>query len=558
MTFTLNDFADLLDRNEQPGMRTLKEVLLRDRRPAGVDTLTLDNALEVAHFLALMALVACLSNEKDSLKALKNTLADAELLGEYELFEQRLTLQSFTRIKNGMLKLGEDNLPTAELDAKKLALLLRSSSQVFTEAAKLSLAELATSKGFLDAFSSRVSHPTKLSAPRGAGGFFKNTSAVCDNPASVTEEDFATRETATLACNAAYQKMWALLLPLVAYQGQTMRLVSLLIALPDLTESVRQILIDSGMTQGSVLLDAMVEPFTACIEGEPQVFCGDLPHTERVSVLAPYGLFSEMDRARRAVAAAYDKDRDDKLGIYAEELADKEAELAALGIGATTREKKRTLSDEIKRLKADRKSLSATWLPIPCFTLQFGGANPRNLAMDLDTTLHTANVRVYVPNQRKPVAEIGNKAFISSALIAMPDLPRFDKVPRCLLPQAIGAVLARQRRTLFAELTAQAMAPLKALQEEWRTRSKVFAGDVALAASAEEEIRFADDAWSFFIKGDEKVNVTDAERRLRPLVDGIAKAVKTVLKRACDGQLSDVYDTELVETVAGVVALERT
>lgn len=568
MNLTLNSLADLVESSEDPAMGLLKTAFLRDAPPeSGIaGTLHLRSTDEITHFIGFLAVLATQANGKDCLKALKAAHTGAELALEYAQCSAANPLQSLKRAKTGEFVLDpKDNIPVFELDGKKVAPLLRTPVLAFAALKEINLVELTTSAAFVQAFSSRVSHPTKLSASAGSGGFLKAfTAEIPVGFAGVTEEDYVTRETVTLACSAGYQKMWSMLLPLFVFEETQYRPTSLMCSRPDIAKLISDTFAKNGVPQGAALVQALQQENVGKLSGEPQVFCGDLPNVQRLSVLAPYSLFNEISRARRAIQAEYEIDRDALVINLDKELLALEASAAALDAAATTKESKKAnllakkeLADKTRKVKADRKSLTSKYLSIPFFSLQFGGANPRNLAMDLDTSIHSANVLARVPAPAKVVSDIGRKAFYSNTLVAVPRITKMSGLPRYLQPGVTGSAQTMKRVNFFADLITVAMAPLMEMQLEWKTRAKELGGEVALSVSAQDKVEVSDACWSLFVKGDDSVNNKDAMALLKPLCLSIAKAVKSSLQAAFDGAVSSSFDSELDNLATAAVALER-
>lgn len=567
-TISLAQLATHLDTSEDPAMGILKTVLLRDAPAAAADlgTLALANVEEVAHFLAVSVVLASESNGKDELKALKQSFDGAELDQKYMELSAAHPHQSLNRNKKGELVIdAKDGIPVFELDGRKVAPILRNAEQAFAAAGKLDLNQLVQSKAFIEALGSRVSHPTKLSAPSGAGGFLKVESS--EMPADfgfMTEADFVTRETVTLACSAGYQKLWVVLLPLFEFDDKTVRLAALMASNPDVAGEVCHVLIAHGVTQGPALVYGLSRLTVGKVSGEPQVFCGDLPAVERLSVLAPYGLFNEFSRAKRALQAEHDSDREQDVALLDEEIALVEKDLNALAPAGTSRDEKRRVAEikdkltaRIKQLKADQNRLTSAWLSIPCFPLMFGGANPRNMAMDLDTSLHAANVQVYVPSPRLEVHQASARAFVASAMVTVPKLRPSAELPAFLTPRATGGALKKARNDFFAQLISAAMAPAKELQEEWQSRSKAFVGEVTLSAAAQDQVLDGDGPWNLFLKGSETLNNKEAMAQLAPVLHDIGSAVRKALQAAFGDNTPSTFDGEMNLLVANAVALER-
>lgn len=566
MIFTLSQLANALATAEVSAVSVLKAALLNDAVPgaAVAGTLSLGDARELAHFTAVCTLLATQSNGKPELNAILAQGA-TDLSTAFAEFEQTRAWQRFSR-KNGELIL-QDGTPVLELDPVKLAEVLRTPATAFKALASVDIPSLVTSTGFCGAFAGQVSHPTKLSAGRGAGGFYKTEHvAVPVDFASVTEEDFHTRETATLSGSAGFQKMWWLLLPLIQVEGETHRLASFFGAHPAVANDVATILNSAGVSHATELMDALSAPARPAFSGEPQVFCGDLPNAERLSVLAPFGMFNEMSRARKTLERAYESERDGLLDRVDADIAALDAEVVALrDTPAVTKEakqkaqqRKAELAALLKDAKAKKRALAAKYLNIPKFNLPIGGAVPRNIAMDLDVSLHTANVRVYVPSPRKVVHLISPKAFVAESLIARPRV-HLRTLPAYLKAESYGAKHNRARRALFTELVAVAMMPLLTLRDEWQERAKVIGGAVALSTPAQghiAEVEASKAPWAMFVKGDDALNQKDAMVRLAPLVRDIAGKVSQALHDAL-ADMPATFDGEIKELAAAAVQMEK-
>lgn len=567
MPLTLQEFAARLQTHDDAAMAQFKAVLLRDSRDASAlpETLELASAVDVAHFLAVAAVVASQSNCKEELKQIRDAHEPGPALdAAYEAFSAASTYQCLQRTPKNEFLL-QEGLPVVELDAKKVSGPVLDAKRALAAFAELDLASLVSSKAFVDALSSRVSHPTKLSAPAGKGGFLKTKSVVLPvDFQSITEEDFVSRESATLSCNASFQKMWILMLPIVRYQGMQVRIAQLLAQDEGLANEVIGVLKAAGVGAAEDFINALRRPVAGGLQGEPQVFAGDLPTTERLSVLAPYGMFKEVTRAKYAISAAYATERDERVEALDSQINQVSASLAeqTTASASTKAEKqaaqarKKELTEELRKLKHERKALASLYLNVPSYSLMFGGAVPRNVAMDLDTSIHTANVLVSVPTVRKPVNAISSKVFVPKALLHTPRL-QLKKLPAYLAADAVGARFTRARHALFLDIIFDVMTPLLLAREEWETRSKELAGAVALSTAAQGNIVDRDDAYGLFIKGAAELNQKDALQKLRPLVKDISATVKAVLVKTCP-DMPAIYDEELLELVNKTVLLERT
>ncbi|MDO8414872.1 MAG: hypothetical protein Q7S87_01525 [Agitococcus sp.] len=576
-TPTVQGLGKRLSESAISAMTMLKSVFLRDIDAEGNASLpvVLESPHDVAHMLAVCAQVALLDNQKATLKAIKAQSANAiEASTQYAAFEMALPFQVMMRNKKGELELDKkEHIPTIEASGTKLAHTFMNAAAAFKLMATANIDELVTSTAFKSALDMRVSHPTKMSAPAGAGGYLVGPyTDVEPEFGHLTESEFKTRETVTLACTAGFQKMWVLLLPLVIFEGKTYRLSTLMAQRSDVADAVSTVFMQNDVPQGVMLVDAMRSSATISFSGEPQVFCGDLPNVAHVSVLAPFGLFNEVYRAKKEISAAYSLEQADRANAFDTDIAATEhalAELALLkgpaGKTAEVLTQKLKLTNALRELKVDKKLVSNTYLNIEVFPLLIGGGNPRNMAMDLDTSVHKANVQAFIPTIQQPVNQLGKRtlvrgAAIATALMGKVTVPSFKTLPRFLAAEALGADNKAKRAALFIELIAMAMSPLMALQEDWRTRADAVVDGLALERAAQDKIVISGADWSVFLKGDDTKNLKDLLITLTPLAKQVFDVVNTALQasfKSSNTPLSHTHDKELYDLALAAITQER-
>lgn len=540
-------------------MQALKTVFLRDTDSDGVAAprLVLRCGEDAAHLLAFTLQLALMPDEKDDAQdeSSNQSIPAGAQVSEVEaddVIEPDLSpaaLASMARSKT------------------LLAALCRNPSACIALARCVDIAVLVSSKGFLEAQNNHASHPTRLSAGAGRGGFIKSThQAMPADFASVTESDFTTCQDRTLTCSAGYQKNWFLLLPLVEFEGTLYRLSSLLAERRDLAEATSAVFLAHDVEQGPALVEAVSQAGPARFFGEPQVFAGDLPQVQRLSVFTPFSLFKESARAKAAIIRAYRDEQITAADAIEDDITATEDKISRLteiadgvpGLDKAARkeatEAKKVLKETLRTLKADKKAATAYRLYINSQALLFGGSTPRNTALDLDKSLHSANVRVFIPTRVDTVDTIGRRVLVTgqsarSLLLDVPTLPVFEKLPRCLAPKAARFEDVKHRRSLFSGVIADVLVPLLALQDAWRARAIQATGAGLLEQAAVEAIESADTDWSLFVKGDTTLTTQEATERLEPLAVAVVKNVKATLMAACHNKLSAAFDAELLKLV---------
>lgn len=562
-------------------MQRLKNVLWRDGADAAAPAprLALDAAQDIAHFLAAAFVLSQMSSHSSKLKDIAARLRkdDAAREQEYLAIESGELFQSFAKPLRNSNDVLTTAAPTLALSGTKVQPLLLDIAFAFSQLQEQPIDEIVRSAGFIDATTSIVSHPARLSTAGGSGGFRRvEPLRVSSDFFSMTEADFLTQETETLTCDARWQRYGVLLLAKVVHGGRLVALKSLLEQDRGVCDRVSEVYRAHDTPAGVALVAALAQMSTPSFFGEPQVFFGDLPDTRRVSIMTPFSLYQEVQRAKRAMRTGFAAEREADVAAIQEEILAAQAQLDELppsrqsrkrGAGAPAtpeleeiERQRKDMTKLVTRLEQAAEQRANRRLWIPDSTLAIGGSVPRNVAMDLDTTLHSANVLARVPTSQHAYKTIGNRAFLtdSQSLLQMPKLPVYGGVPHYLRESAHGAVAAKKRAQLFSELVFQALEPLLELRDAWRRRADALIGAEALDASAVDAIEHQDSDWALFIKGDATLNSKQISSRLEGLARQVFNNAKQALHRACRGELTAAFDAELMKTAVGAIAAERT
>lgn len=568
-TRSLSQFIESLCAAESVP-RAIKDMLLQTD-PAW---LRISTPSEMAQLLAFLVVFADADNGNSTTQGATNrALSKAEQdLAWKDAFSTH-PFKSVALTAKGEVRRKGETAPMVEDDPKKVAGVL---AQPWAAARATDFTAYADSKEFREAQANICSHPVKLSNGQGSGGYVKQFKPlVAQLPMMVTEEDFTTRATRTLTCTAAYQRHWHVLLPWLDYQGSQGRLPDLLRNDPQLRAAVQAEFEAHGVAGGQHLLGALCDADKRpSMYGDPQVFAGDLPvhdgdaPVERLSVLAPFSMFAEMRSAKDRLADAFRAEVEEELTQVRAELKGVEAQIETLKAAkpkgkdaaakAAHTEALQKWTSRRAKLLAQEKELDRKFLSIRAATVMVGGSTPRNVAMDLGTDVHTANVRVPVPFIRQAHVDLDAAvAYVEQAQLADVTPPRGDAAPRYLLPGAATKPHKDARRALFTELALQALEPLLALQDHWQARLS----DLALAKLHERDadhIALAQGPWQFFVVGDPAVSTVEAREVLEPLARAVASRVTAALGKAFKSKpWSTEYALDVLQAVTDLVMHER-
>lgn len=574
LSLSLRDFGNLLVGASQPLKNSeLKKLPFSCVHPlTGAPAVLCATSIEdLAEVLAFVAGLSFLDKKKDVLKELQDRqLSASDFDVELRSLEQGWLVQSVARKGDGSVEVDQESkLPRVQIDAAKLGTVLQSGSA----RSLLRGVNFAAESGIgalKEALSSRATHLVKLAVDSGAsrpdvkGGYFKGSAVVTGGEflGSVSEQDYLVAGTPALTCNAAYQSKDWLALTVVRHQNAEGRLVDLLSADSDLRSQVRTVMASWTDIAGlDALFDALASFTAGTFSGEPQLFCGDGDSISAVALLMPMALPQELLRAKSALKAAHENGL--ALEVAAAQAEQDAAETAVQQLkdvspkdypqgkaahAAALKTAKQALADA----KAAVRKAGKGFLSIPSFTLLVGGANPRNIASGLTTSVHNAAVFTAV-RERAPRAAIGSKVYYPASLVATPDI-RLTKVPAVLGASPTGAASRRSRAALFAAWALEALAPLMALREAW-SLGEVQSRD-ALEAAALETLAARTDAKALFVRGSDMTGLA-AQAAFSSLVDEVSVCIKNGLRRAFKNESFGAFDSELRDTVCSVVLMER-
>lgn len=538
---SLNEFACRL-RSAESATRLLKDTLLRD---AGV-TLHLDTVDELAQLVAWWAVLATVGKGKAALEQVREQAREQGLSGSaleaaYLDAQVRLPLHKLVLRKSGSLEFEKDGLPKLAHDGAKLATVLQSP---YGLAASLNIAQHFESEEFIDARDSIATHPVKLSYMPGQGGFVKHAPRATESfPFCVSEEDFLTRQTATLVCSSAHHPNGYPLLTWVSYKGNVSRLSFLLRQHPDICADLSSRLLACGLTDGPALVAALSHSAKKpAVREVPQVFVGPIPDAEagvpveQLSVFTPFSLIPEVCRARESLISAF----------TAEAVAQLDADIECARQQGQER--------EVKSLQKRRKQLETRALHVPSTEIPHGGSSPQNVAMDVGLSAHSANVVVNIPAIRTaPVDRLVARAYRPESLVVTPQLPRMDAAPAFLRAQASGAEARRSREKLFTKLATEALGPLLELQDALAMQIQA-KGSQRMKERDMEHVASQESDWALFVQGNSSLSAAEAAQCLRPLATRVYSHVCEALQVAYSKvPMSPEFNAQLMDVIAQVV-----
>lgn len=429
------------------------------------EPVVLSSAEEFARLLAWCFLCAFRDNGKAPLLAVKKLpdLSAAEREQKFREVIARSALYAPKLVKKtGELEFDpKDGIPKLLKDVGKLAALLDNPFP------SLRGEQLADPKRLeqLEKFQSMVvTHPAKLSCASASGGFLLERHVATPYSWLVGEGDFGVAPRVTNAASAGLQALWPVLLSKAVWKEELRTLMAHLHADSALRKEVFE-LFDQADVQGlpSVLQTALSAP-GATLEGEAQVFVGKAPSFHRVSPLAPYALFLEIDSVRqtlRTKRSDEDKARMAELRALLQGLKEQRTELK----GKRYQEARDALDARIAQCKAELAELKDAMAGVLLSSVEvpIGGNNPRNMALDLDTRVHRANIRLTVPNLRHDALRQAQGRVFFNALLTQPRLRRQSRAPASFRPGANNSLARIAREQLVSDIVAQVLAPLQSL-----------------------------------------------------------------------------------------------
>jgi hypothetical protein len=408
-------------------------------------------------------------------------------------------------------------------------------------------------------------HPVRLTDIRGDGGFVYNSEFSASREGNVlrmiSEADFLTRESATLTCNAAeHRKMYAVL-PWIFFEGAERRVYEL-VRSPKLRELIRaEFVLNLGVKTEIGLDDFLgVEenekgkvPF-----GEARVFAGDVGKdsngkstVERLAVFTPFALSKEIARARASLEAQLKQEREAQIPAL-------EAQIEELEKSKPTKKAEKAAHQaEIKKLKADLKRLQrdqAYFWNSPAILV--GGENPQNVALDLDTKIHYANVRVTVPFIRRAGVDVAvARTYVENGRLGRAHLSNFENPPRFLDSKNTGRKGRAQRSELFIDLALQVLEPLLSVRDEYQSEIEA-SSDTRMQKRDRSHLEGAPTAWRTFVRGNPELSTVKAREELKPIITEVLTSVVSEIEHAAKLRLCDEHRKELSKTVETLVLQE--
>ncbi len=565
---TLSEFSKQLTTGEGD----FKETLVLDSG----SVLQLNDSADVARLLATLTVLAFPPSKTEILTAIAaraegypvgtKEWSDVFLAHEYELPFDR-----YQRTKSGALKPNPvTRLPDLQADNSKKGALLENPYDALK---KLNLHTICDGKALQDILTSRSTHPAKLSYAQASGSFVLVAPRKA-YPASVTEADFQTVQNEAFASNnAAVQAAANLFIARVFYAGRLYRAYQLL-GQDGMAAEVQAHWTSNDVDDATYFLQLLQTYRAVPHQGEPQVFVGPVPCHACLSILTPYSLFKEAARAKEALHAAHELSKSNS-GLEGA-IADIENQLAEANLELANKTPKPTaerkgelkkLVDSLKKEKTSQseklKVLKKSYLDFKPFQLMFGGAKPNNLVNGVDTSLHAANVRLFVPVSRQHrVDKSGARAFVSDSLLSRHiELPH--TLPRSLVVKEPNARERKEQARFFECCVLNCLSPLLELQYDWRQRHDELLGVAALSQEAAQLTQVPPE-FKLFITGAADFSTTDESERLsaterRELISRLARAVAARVSEALLSKysvFSAVHDELLRATALSVVTKE--
>ena len=553
---SLADLYDLLSSAESDDI--LKEILL-DKTPG---VLELASPEEFQRFYAFALAYSRAGNGKSVFDNVSKELSGAERKIMFNQAVEADPIFGFITDKDGNWKF-EGALPRLVCNPRKLAKLLLDPFST--------LRALPLENALVEARNAIASHLVKLSNGLGQGGILIKEPVSHPFPGVMTEADFITPYTATFIGSAALQKQWRALLPLVRYQNREKRIFE---HFRDNVELRREVQLKLEHENVSGAADAVwsdpSDKFSS-LSQEVQVFAGDIPleaqdpPVTRLAVLTPFSLFFEAKRAKESLQESYKEDYAERVTQLEAELTKLEESLVALkNAKPSTKDKQARLSwtkqqesykHQIKRLKDDLQKLSKKALNIRSADLLYGGSQPQNMAQNLGTWIHNANVRVNVPFYRRSEADIaGSRIYHASSLIKTIRTEKATRLPWYFRPNELTAKAKKLRRVEYYELLTQAIEPLVTLRE---TYSRSLSSDQVDALRQREILRIEEstEAWRAAVLPLERQY--DQRAAIERLASSAAKAVGAALRdKYSDAGWPETYAQELLPCIKDYLVKE--
>jgi hypothetical protein len=287
------------------------------------------------------------------------------------------------------------------------------------------------------------------------------------------------------------------------------------------------------------------------------VFVGPVPDHLCLSVMTPFALFKEVVRAKEALSAQLEAENEEVRAALEKKKVALTTELES------AKAKRKALTKEQATIKSELERVSKALKVTPeepsfrSFELLYGGSTPRNLAAELDKSLHTANVLLFVPVSRQHRVDKAEMRSHRAASLLQGRAYLPPKLPSCLNPGALDAPARQQRTKLFAELMAQRAAPLLELKFYWLTRSDELTGEAALSEKAATLGHLSPELQAF-IAGAPSLEAPQRAELRRQLADTLTASASAALHSAYSDEYSANHFDELRACALRFVQAEGT
>lgn len=468
-----------------------------------------------------------------AMKSLKSQFKGEALAAAYLALDQELSLYSLPKSKTGEISLTKD---VTQLDLSKCGRQLGSDQASNAVAAKLEWSSDVALKVLRECLGGMSTHLAKISSSLSSGGYLK-AAAVNDSAAkySVSEDDYLTLNTHSVAGSAAYAPYQVLLFLRFVFNDTEISLLELLARDASMAEALIQCLAQMGALGSEDLINLLALPSAKKmgVQSPTQVFVRSGQHRKLLTVLTPYSHLHELSRARASIVSAR----------QAELLED----YTALNASATP------MSSSVKaaNLKAFNAKINGLRGTVPVINLPIGGSSPQNLAGGYSKEIHEAGIFVKLSHQRS-VSRISRLAYKPSNAIAAPSV-REGPQPKCFIAGASGAEAKRARQEYYSEDFVTAIQPLMDMQLAFKAGPS---GSQALSPEAREAIGTSNAPWAVFVKGAPELNYAELRKLLYPLAGEVTKKIKEGFTNSYSNTFTNEFDAELQIAVLSLLALE--
>lgn len=363
----------------------------------------------------------------------------------------------------------------------------------------------AVQKILTEVLSSICSHPAKLMGIQFNGGYTRSaTNEEAQNwnlvPWAVHEFDFDVASPEALSCAANYQAWSKVVLALIQYKG-FLKPIHQILSDEQLRERLKALVVQhypdpDGVERDKVLgiMSQAIDAFK--IRPNPskadlkQVFVGQFSSSRGsrvVNVAMPAATFHEFERVIKKQGEELKLILSDHVATYEAKWEEAQAELQAEkeNLKLLKKEKPRNLAKEeslalrierlktvIPGLKKASESSAEAFIRLPAAKLEFGGANPQNIASGLSSRHHNVNLLVKIPTISSRRAEDISKrrAYYEQSLLARPRIRNSgDTLPWFLKETMTNAKAKTALREFAVTLALKSLTRIFELREIYET-----------------------------------------------------------------------------------------